>query len=97
VGPLGVVVGGELVEEGLPLCDGAGLVGLGGEPLLEGLLEAFDLAAGGGVVGAGVLLGHAKAPEFGLQGVAAALAAGQAAGEDLAVEFLTGVKSGWMS
>ena len=76
-----VVLGGERVEQGLQLGEGAGLDGLGGEPLLEGLLEAFDLAAGGGVVGAGVLLGHAEALEFGFQGVAAALAAGQAGGE----------------
>ena len=78
-----VVLVGERVEQGLQLDDGAELDGLGGEPLLEGLLEAFDLAAGGGgVVGAGVLLGHAEASEFGLQGVAAALAAGKAGGED---------------
>jgi hypothetical protein len=82
VGPVVVVDGGERLEQGLQLDQGAGLDGLGGEPFLEGLLEAFHLAAGGGVVGAGVLLDHAEASQFGLQPVAAALAAGQAGGED---------------
>ena len=37
-----LVVGvGELVEQGLELRDGAGLVGLGTQPVLEGLVEAF--------------------------------------------------------
>ncbi len=63
---------GEGVEQGLELGDGGGLVGLGGEPLLHGLLEPFDLAAGGGVVGAGVLLDHAEAAQLGLEAVAAA-------------------------
>src|SRR5215211_7767014 len=40
----------EAVEQGLELGDRGGLVGLGAQPRLEGLLEAFDLAAGGGVV-----------------------------------------------
>jgi hypothetical protein len=63
-----VVVGrGERVEQGLQLGEGGGLDGLGAQPLLEGLLEAFGLAAGGGVVGAGVLLRHAQAPGFGLE------------------------------
>ena len=59
-----------------------GWTGWAASHFIEGLLEAFDLAAGGGVVGAGVLLGHAEASEFGLQGVAAALAAGKARGKD---------------
>src|SRR5512132_1908534 len=80
-----VVLGDERSKQGLQFGQGLGLDGLGGEPFLEGLLEAFDLAAGGGVVGAGVLLGHAQAVQFGLQGVAAALAAGQAGGEHHAV------------
>jgi hypothetical protein len=46
-----VVLVDERVEQGLQPRDGAGLDGLGGEPLLEGLLEAFDLAAGGGLSG----------------------------------------------
>jgi len=48
-------------------------------------LEAFDLAAGGGVSGAGVLLVDAEAAQFGLEAVAAAAAAGEAGGEDHAV------------
>ena len=35
----------------------AGLVGLGGKPFLQSLMESFDFAAGGGVAWAGVLLG----------------------------------------
>ena len=80
-----VVLVGEGVEQGLQLVDGGGLGGLGAEPFLHGLLEAFDLAAGGGVVGAGVLLHHVQASQFVLEGVAAAFAAGQAGGEDHAV------------
>ena len=56
VGTQGVVLAAEPVQEGLQLGDGGGLVGLGAEPVLHGLLEAFDLPAGGGVVRAGVLL-----------------------------------------
>lgn len=63
--PEGLQVGVELVE-------GLGLVGLPGQPHLGGLLEPFDLAAGGGVVRSGVLLSHAQRGEFGLEGVAAA-------------------------
>ena len=59
--------------------------GLAVEPFLEGLLEAFDFAAGGGVVGSGVLLGDVEAAEFVLEGVAAAFAAGEAGGVDHAV------------
>src|SRR5512133_3981416 len=51
----------EPVEQGLQVPDRGGLVGLGAQPGLHGLLEAFDLAAGGGVVRAGVLLGDAQA------------------------------------
>jgi hypothetical protein len=53
VGPLVVVVAGEGVELGLELGDGGG-GGLAGEPFFEGLVVALDLAAGLGVVGAGV-------------------------------------------
>lgn len=38
--------------------------GLLGQPLLECLVEAFDLAAGLGVVGPGVLDGDAQGQEF---------------------------------
>jgi len=51
-----VVLVGEHVDQRLQLADRRGLPGLGAEPFLEGLLEAFDFAAGGGVVGSGVLL-----------------------------------------
>jgi hypothetical protein len=44
VGPLVVVVAGEAVELGLEVGDGPGLGLLLGEPALEGLVEAFDLA-----------------------------------------------------
>ena len=63
----------------------AGWAGWAREPLLHGLLEAFDLAAGGGVVRAGVLLGDAEAASSCLEAVAAAAAAGEAGGEDHAV------------
>ena len=56
VRPLLVVDRGELIEEGLQLRERGGLLGLGAEPLLQGLLEPFDLPAGGGVVRATVLL-----------------------------------------
>ena len=85
VGALVVVDVGEAVAEGLELLDGVGLVGLGVEPGLEGLLEALDLAAGGGVVGSRVLLHDLPAAQFGLEAVAAAAAAGQAGGEHHAV------------
>jgi hypothetical protein len=48
-----VVLVDEGVELGLQLRQGGG-AGLAGECFLEGLVEAFDLAAGGGVVGGGV-------------------------------------------
>jgi hypothetical protein len=46
-----VVLGDECVQQGLQLGEGGGLDGLGDQPLLEGLLEAFDLAAGSGLSG----------------------------------------------
>jgi hypothetical protein len=52
---------GEGVEQGLQVGDRLRLVGLGPEPFLEGLLEAFDFAAGGGVVGSAVLLDDVEA------------------------------------
>jgi hypothetical protein len=74
--------GDEGVQECLQVSDGGGLVGLGAEPFLHGLLKSFDLAAGGGVVRAGVLLGDVELAKFGLQGGAAAAAAGEAGGVD---------------
>jgi hypothetical protein len=56
VGALLVVDGHELVQQLLELDQAGGLVGLSGEPLLEGLLEPLDLAAGGGLVRAAVFL-----------------------------------------
>jgi hypothetical protein len=82
----------EVVAEVLELGGGGGLVGLGSQPVLERLLEPFDLAAGGRVVRAAVLLGDAEVAEFGFEGVAAAAAAGQAGGEDHAV---VGERRGW--
>src|SRR4051794_37021845 len=49
VGPLAVVVVDELIELGLQLGQGAGWAAAGSEPLFEGLLEPFDLAAGLGM------------------------------------------------
>lgn len=50
VGAVVVVVGEEAVDVGLERVEGLG-GGLGGEELLEGLVEAFDFAAGLGVRG----------------------------------------------
>ena len=80
--PAVVVLLDEGVDEGLQLVDRGRLDGLGAQPFLEGLLEAFDLAAGLGVVGAGVLLGDVPAAELGLEAVAAALTAGVPDGVD---------------
>ena len=52
--PLVVVDGGEAVELLLELVD-AGRWWLGSEPLFECLLESFDFADGGGMVGPAVL------------------------------------------
>lgn len=79
-----VVFGDELIELGLQLGDGGG-AGLGGEPFLQCLVEAFDFPAGGGVVGGGVDLLDAQAVQFGFEGVAAAFSSGEAGGEDHAV------------
>jgi hypothetical protein len=56
VGSLGVVVAGERVELGLEFGEGGRLGVLGGEPVLEGLLEPLDLALGLRVVGLTVFL-----------------------------------------
>jgi hypothetical protein len=53
MGADGVVVGDEVVELALEAGDGRRRR-LGGEPAFLGLVEAFDFAAGLGVVGAGV-------------------------------------------
>ena len=68
-GAVVVVVLDEGVDVGLQLVDGGGGQ-LGAEPFLHCLLEAFDLAAGGGVVGSRVLLANAALHEFGFEAVA---------------------------
>ena len=87
----GVVDRGEGVQQGLQLGDGLGLVPLGGQPFLEGLLEPLGFALGLGVVRAAVLLFHAEAAQLGFQAVGAGRA-GEPCGVDQAVEFLSGVK-----
>jgi hypothetical protein len=67
VRPSLVVLLGEGVQQGLEAGDGGGLVGLGAQPFLHGLLEAFDLALGLGVPGAAILLVHTQSAELGLQ------------------------------
>ena len=64
VGSAVVVFVDELVEQCLELVDRGGLGRLGAEPLLEGLLEPFDFALGGGVVGSAVLLDDVQSAEF---------------------------------
>lgn len=86
-----VVFVGEGVELGLELGQGCGS-GLAGEPAFEGLVESFDFAAGGGVIGGGVDLAHAQAVQFGFVLVAAAFAAGESGGEDHAVVGEGGVR-----
>ena len=67
MGALLVVDGHELVQELLQLDQVGGLVGLGAQPPLQGLLEPLDLAAGGGLVRAAVLLLDLAAAQLGLQ------------------------------
>ena len=69
-----VVVGDELVEQCLELVDG-GRGGAGGEPAFQCLVEAFNFAAGGRVVGSAVLLGDVERVEEGLEAVASTAAA----------------------
>ena len=77
-----VVLGDEGIEKVLQLGQGSGLDGSGAEPLLQGLLESLDFAAGGGAVGSGVLLDHVEPSELVLEGVASAAASGEADGVD---------------
>src|SRR6266568_5274843 len=84
MGAVVVVLVDELVDELLDLGEAAGLVWLAAEPLFEGLLESFDFAAGGGVVGAGVLLRDAEGAEFGFESVTAGVS-GESGGVDHAV------------
>ena len=75
-----VVFINETVGQGLELLDRGWLGSLGGEPILEGLVEAFDFPAGGGVVRSGVFLLDAEFDQAGLEGVAAASVAGEPGG-----------------
>ena len=85
MGSLVVVAVAELIDQVLQSGQGVGLVGLSGEPFLEGLLEAFDFPAGGGVVGSGVLLDDPGGDQVGLEGVAAVSSASEPGGVDHAV------------
>jgi hypothetical protein len=85
VGPSFVVVVDEFVDEGLELVDGRGLTGMGPQALLHGLLESFDLAAGGRMVRPGVLLPHAQTVKLCFESVAPALPPGQSRREDHAI------------
>jgi hypothetical protein len=69
VGAVVVVELAEGVELVLEFGDGGG-GRLSAQPTIHGLLEAFDFAAGGGVVGARVLLSDAVFGEFVLEAVA---------------------------
>ena len=80
-----VVVVDESVQQRLELGQGGWLWLLVGEPLLHGLLESFDFAAGAGVAGSGVLLGDVQAALFCFEGGDASFAAGEADGEHHAV------------
>jgi hypothetical protein len=93
VGPGLVVDAGEGVQLGLQLGESGG-GGLRGEPALQGLVEAFDLALGLGMAGMAIFLGDAETGEQVLEAVAAA---GEAGGVDRSVEFLTDVKPLWWS
>ncbi len=77
----GVVVGGEAVQLGLELGEVAGGV-LAGQMLLQRLVEPLHLAAGLGVVGPGVPVGHAQPGRLVFHGAAAVA---RPSGEDGAV------------
>jgi hypothetical protein len=85
MGSTPVVLVEEGIDQDLELAERTGLDGLGPQPFLHRLLESLDLSAGGGVAGAGVLLDHVEAPEFVLEGVASAAAAGETNRVDHAV------------
>ncbi|MPM03227.1 hypothetical protein SDC9_49492 [bioreactor metagenome] len=57
----------ERIDQGLQRVDGGGLVGLGGQPFLHRLLEAFDLALGGRAGGSPVLLDDAATTQLVLE------------------------------
>ena len=80
-----VVLISEGVQQGLQLCDRGRLSGLGVDPLLHRLVQAFDLAAGGRVVRGGVLLHDPEPVQLGLERVPAAATASEAGGEHHAV------------
>jgi hypothetical protein len=86
---LSVVVVDEPVELALQRPDRGG-GWLRGQPLLLGLVKAFDFAAGLRVVGPGVAELHPEEAEFDLQGDPALAAL--FGGEDGPVEFLSDVK-----
>jgi hypothetical protein len=65
-----------------------------GEPAVQGLVEALDLALGLRMVGMAVLLGDAEVGEQVFEAVAAT---GETRGIDRPVEFLTDVKPLWWS
>jgi hypothetical protein len=75
----------EGAEQGLKVGECGGLVWLGAEPVLHGLLERLDFPLGLGVVRLAVLLPDAETAQLVLEAVAAAAPAGQAGGEDHAV------------
>ena len=84
MGTFGVVDHRELVEQRFELGEGVGR-GLLFEPTFQGLMETFDLAAGGRVVGSAVLLLDAEAVKFGFEAVAATPAARESGREHHAV------------
>jgi hypothetical protein len=73
VGSVVVVLLDEGIDQGLELLEGVRLVPLVAEPLLEGLLEAFDLALGLRMAAAAVLLDNPQAGEFGFERGASAV------------------------
>ncbi len=74
VGPDLVELGPEPVELALEFGDASRPV-LFGEPLLQGLVETFDLPTGLGVIGPGVLVGDAEGDQLELDGAALRLSA----------------------
>jgi len=87
--PLVVVVAGEPVELGLQVGDRDG-AGLADQPAFQGLVEALHLAAGLGVVGAGVTGSDPQGVQFQLDRAATSPTRG--CGEDRAV---VGQQRGW--